>query len=262
LSALSSGVEVGVICALVAVFLIVVGCIFGVHLWRKRSTGKWVGATLKERPIFITDSFGELTEIIRHVDKGSGMAEIVRFNKSFTARLIQAYDGTKYRYTQLKNKLLDYVRVTSEVGWKDEIFYVKKKPFAKFDVVDGVLFVYLPIDASKCSYQKPVMEHIKDGAFAYRYCVKDDADVVIATDLIDGVAKSLSLKKGDRVYVDYYMPFQHCESLVEKGLATEYVTRQNYAEFLAQKGLTQTFKLPNGDYLCPEKFEFIDCRKV
>jgi hypothetical protein len=265
LAALSRSGQIGIVCALGGVLIVIVAAIIIATLLHHHKGAKVVSGNLKERPIFITDSYGELTDIVRHVNKRTGMAEIVKLNKSYQARFIQSFDQTKVRYTQLKNEILSYAHTSSKIDWSCETFFVRKKVMAKVDIVDGVIYLYLPIDASKYEGTHIFLERVKDrdgGEISSRYCIKDDVDMVIAVDLLADLGKRFSVAKLSRVGVDYFQPYEKCEVLVDRGLITEYVKKVNYADFLNEKGLTETFKQPNGEFLCPEKFEFIDCKKV
>lgn len=47
----------------------------------------------------------------------TGLAILVRYRKSFMAKLIQANDTTKNEYSVLKNVLLSYKKVKSHISW-------------------------------------------------------------------------------------------------------------------------------------------------
>ena len=57
---------------------------------------------------------------------------VVRYNRSFTARITQADNDLKARYSELKNYLMSYAGVRARMSWKRETFHIGKHNIAAF----------------------------------------------------------------------------------------------------------------------------------
>lgn len=68
------------------------------------------------------------------------------YNYSFKSRLHLADADTENRYNDLKNHLLSYAGVTSNMSWKQETFTVKGKMVVKLRLQGKTMRVYLGID--------------------------------------------------------------------------------------------------------------------
>ncbi|MDE7213008.1 MAG: hypothetical protein K2N42_00335, partial [Anaeroplasmataceae bacterium] len=72
--------------------------------------------------------------------------QIVRYNRSFLARLIQASDLLKNRYSELKNHILSYRGVKDKISWKKETFRVGRKTLVTFVVRGKTLCLSMALD--------------------------------------------------------------------------------------------------------------------
>ena len=68
---------------------------------------------------------------------------------SFVDKLFKSELSTKEYYSEVKNELLSYEGIVSKIKRDYETFYVNNIPVAKFDVVDGILQVYLALDPTQ-----------------------------------------------------------------------------------------------------------------
>ena len=74
---------------------------------------------------------------------------VIRYNRSFQARIIQALDEVKERYNIIKNHILSYNGVKSRISWKKETFRLGRNSFATFTVRGKTLCLCLAADPAK-----------------------------------------------------------------------------------------------------------------
>ena len=74
---------------------------------------------------------------------------VVRYNRSFTARIIQASDEIKSRYSELKNYILSYKGVKNRISWKRESFRIGRNTFACFVMRGKTLCLCLATDPAR-----------------------------------------------------------------------------------------------------------------
>ena len=58
----------------------------------------------------------------------------IRYNKSFTAKLIQSSDETKGYYGELKNEVLSYTKAKSHVSWAYDSVNAGREHIVKFSI--------------------------------------------------------------------------------------------------------------------------------
>lgn len=147
----------------------------------------------------------------------------LRYDKSFTARLIRSDNKVKNRYALLKNELLSYKKVKSRLSWKREIFRFGKKATVKLSYRGKTLCIYLPIDPAALEYSKYKIESVKDSAtYADTPClyrIKNDRRVKYAIELITYIMRKAGAEKnGEYVFKDFYVPYESIAQLMERGL--------------------------------------------
>ncbi len=101
------------------------------------------GITLSDKAVIIDD--GNEAEAGTVVVDGKRLK--VGYNRSFSARLIQADDPLKGYYSALKNEMLRY-GLKPRLSWYNESFYRGRKTYAKFAIRGKTLSVYLALDPS------------------------------------------------------------------------------------------------------------------
>lgn len=147
---------------------------------------------------------------------------VMRYNRSFRARLIQSSDEVKEWYGTLKNAILAYKRVSSRISWKQESFSYRRNPVAKLFLKGKTLYLYLPLNASDYADTKYKLEDVsKISQFAETpalYKLKSERRIKYAQDLIDEVCTKLGSTKTEREPVDYYEPYNSDVALIKKGL--------------------------------------------
>ena len=96
----------------------------------------------------------EAEEIAVIVDDGDAIEEeieessgkVIRFNRSFTARLTQADTDLKGRYSELKNYILSFRGIKANTSWKHETFRLGRNAVANFMIRGKTLCLCLASD--------------------------------------------------------------------------------------------------------------------
>ncbi len=149
---------------------------------------------------------------------GSG----VRYDKSFTAKLIQARDEVKSWYAMLKNELLSYKKVKARMSWKRESFRLGRNVVARFAFRGGTLCIYLPLDPASYEGSKYKVEDAAqypsytDTPCMYR--LKGERRARYAMELIAALMGEWGSERVERAAEEYYLPYEDTEALIGKGL--------------------------------------------
>jgi len=182
----------------------------------------------------------EETEVLRGVEESTGLAIVVRYKKSFLAKLIQSSDETKGYYSALKNELLSYNKVKSRISWNYDSFNSGREKLAKFVMRGKTLCLYLALNPddyadTKIKVERSESKKYEDVPCLYR--LKNPRRAKYAADLIADLAEKFGLNAGEEQNEDYYMPYEATEPLVERGLIKELVSKENYEEFMRRRSL-------------------------
>ena len=148
-------------------------------------------------------------------------SKLMRYNKSFAAKLTQAGDQAKEWYVDLKNELLSYKRVHDRLSWKKESFRVGRMCVARLAMRGKTLCLYLalnPADYADTKYRvedKSDMVSVADTPCLYR--IKNSRRLKYAKQLIAVVMDGLTVRV-ERDAVDYYVPYKNTVDLLRRGL--------------------------------------------
>ena len=159
------------------------------------------------------------------VDNGEVKYIVIKYAKSFQAKLIQSGSDTKAYYSQLKNCLLSYKGVKSRMSWRWETFRLGRKALAKLVMRGKTLSVALALNPDDYADTKYIVESLAEVAsYAETQClyrIKNDRRVKYAKDLIDKVMQDNGLSAGlinaDVDYAAQY-PYETTEALIERKL--------------------------------------------
>ena len=177
----------------------------------------------------------EETAVVRSVDEQTGMAIVVRFRKSYTAKLIQSKDETKSYYTYLKNVMLSYKKVKSRISWGHENFNFGRNNIARFTMRGKSLCIYFALDPDDYADTKYKVERSlskKYEGVPCLYRIKNARRAKYAVDLIKALMDKYGIVPGEDHNENYYMPYRTTEQLVEEGLIKELVKEEIYNEFI------------------------------
>lgn len=188
--------------------------------------------------LVITDDSGEVVEVLKSVDQQTGMALVVRYNKSFTAKYIQLSDESKDYYNTLKNYILSYKKVKSRISWKYDNIRAGKEPIARFAVRGKTLCLYMALNPdnyidSKYKVERSESKKFEDVPCLYR--IVNPRRVRYAMELIAELCDKNSLERGAIPTENYYLPYERTGSLIGKRLIREYLVKERYDDFLRKK---------------------------
>ena len=198
-----------------------------------------------EESLPLSESDDEAFGILIGKDESVGLAIVVRYKKSFTAKLIQSSDDVKGYYTELKNEVLSYEKTRSRVSWNYDSINAGRAPFAKFVIRGKTLCMYLALDPDE--YEGTKYKVVRSFAKRYAevpclYRIKNTRRLKYAVDLIKAAAEKAGLSAGENVGVDYYQPYDTTESLVQRELIKELVSKEDYETFMRKYSRRQVDK--------------------
>ena len=156
-----------------------------------------------------------------------GKTIYVRYNRSFSARLIQSSDEVKARYSELKNVLLAY-GTKARMSWTNETFRVGRGAVAKFGIKGKTLSIYLALDPVAYEESKYIFENVGNTKryeqVPLRLKLRSNRSVKWAKELIAAMMAGLGLEMADREPESFAPPFETTEALVYRGLIKVLVT--------------------------------------
>lgn len=200
----------------------------------------------EEEPEEQTD---EAEEVAILVDEGDAVEEeveeetgkVLRYNRSFTARITQASNDLKGYYSELKNYVLSFAGVKSTVSWRHETFHKGRTAVARFMVRGKTLCMCLASDPNLFEGTKYKVDDLSEtnrhAKFPSMYRLKSDRKVGYAKELIDFVTEDLGLKRiEDYKQEDFTLPYKSTEVLVKNKLIKVVGTAEpDYAAAAAAK---------------------------
>ena len=166
---------------------------------------------------------GELSDLENGVD----FENMMKFNRSFIARIIQSDDDCKQYYGEVKHALLSYKKVNSNVAWSNERFNKGRETIARMKIRGKTLVIYLALDPN--DYKTSVYHHadVSDNKTVLgtpmMIKVKSPLGVRKAIRLIDERLAKRDGEKRDVPERDYaaMYPYETIEELIEDGLVKD-----------------------------------------
>lgn len=161
----------------------------------------------------------------------------VRYDRSFTAKLIQSTDEVKEWYGEIKNHLLSYKKVRARTSWGRESYRVGRDCVARLIIKGKTLCVLLAIIPQSCQDTKYKIEDLadltscKDTPCLYR--IKSKRKLNYAKELIDIIMAEYNVATiKNREDLDYYLPYEGTLNLIKKGLIKRKIVEKR-ADFLS-----------------------------
>ncbi len=147
----------------------------------------------------------------------------VRYDKSFEAKLIQGDAALKRRYSELKQELLSYKKVSARRSWQHEAFRLGRGPVAKLVVRGKTLRLYLALDPAPYEGSKFLVEdaseHAKFEKTPLLYRIKNDRRCRYAKELIAAAVAAAGGVRGEDCTEDFsQIPFEDTKALIDRGL--------------------------------------------
>ena len=152
----------------------------------------------------------------------NGQVVLVSYRSSYMSRLIQSDSEIQDYYTAIKNALLSYKGVKARTSWNFESFNKGRIQCAKLNLKGRALLVYLGLEPSEYSVAKyhftDVSDKPKFDKVPMLMKVKSDRGLKYVLELIEEMMKKLEIPQGEIPTVDYHMPYETTEALVNKDL--------------------------------------------
>lgn len=147
--------------------------------------------------------------------------------RSFKSKLIQNQSAQPY-YNEIKNALLSYTKVSARMSQQCETFRNEGKVVAKLNFAGKTLVVYLTLDVKQLDSKYRVDDVSDKKSYIDTPCkvkITSNRQLKYALELIEQNASSLELTAKEIKAVDYSMPYQTDEQLIELGLIKPYTTK-------------------------------------
>ena len=152
---------------------------------------------------------------------------MMKYNRSFIARIIQSSDDVKRYYGQIKNAMLAYRKVNSSVAWGAERFNKGRETIAKLKIRGKTLCLYLNLDPneykSSVYHQVDVSDNKSMHGTPMMVKIKSPLGVKKAIRLNDDMLAKRNGEKRhiqERDYASMY-PYESIEELIEDGLVKD-----------------------------------------
>lgn len=169
---------------------------------------------------------------------------ILRYDRSFLARLIQSEDELKHWYTDIKNDILSYKGAKARVSWKRETFKCGGKlVLAKLAFRGKVLCIFLPLKFADFEKDYPVEDASDTACYEdtpLMLRLKNAKRLDIARELIKIVMEQHAMKPAPHYEsVDYYMPYEGIFNLINKGLVKRNIRTSEDEAIFARDSVVQ-----------------------
>ncbi len=168
-----------------------------------------------------TEEESESDEETEELPGGVDFANMMRFNRSFIARIIQSTDEQKKYYGEVRNALLSYRKVNSNIAWGAERFHKGRETIARFKIRGKTLVLYLALDPQtheiSVYHHKDVSDNKSVAGTPMMIKIKSPRGVKKAIRLIDEMlAAREGIKRNvpERDYAAMY-PYETMEELIE-----------------------------------------------
>lgn len=168
-------------------------------------------------------------------DSEGGAFVRIRYNRSFTAKLIQSDDTVKNYYSQVKNELKKY-GVKERVSWKHETYRKGRKLIAKLAVRGKTLCLYCALDPSVYAGTKYKVQDVSakksNAEVPALFKIKNDRRVKYSVKIIEDLMQKHNLAAQEAVYTDYcaQYPYEELEPLIEKKLVKLLAIKEKSAD--------------------------------
>lgn len=173
---------------------------------------------------------GSIDDVPVIVTDAAGGKITIRYNRSFTAKLIMGSSVLKNYYSIIKNELLRY-GVKSRISWRHETFRKGRKLLAKIAIRGKTLYLYLALNPEEYANTKFKIRDASsvsaNSAVPTLFRIKNDRRCRYSKQLIAQLMEKEGLAAGEEQNVDYaaQYPAEDLQALIDKNLVTytEYV---------------------------------------
>jgi len=177
-----------------------------------------------------TDDDKDDAEEVKTIVDTDGKVFVIRYKKSFRAKLSLSSDEVEDYYNEIKNYLLSY-RLSSRLSWNFESFNKGRKKCVKLNIRGKTLVMYIALDPTayeNTKYSFRVIEGSKKYAdVPMMMKIRSRRGVKYAKELIDDLMKLLGAVVKETPEQDYREEHRSFEKLLEMDLIREIKTSKN-----------------------------------
>ena len=178
----------------------------------------------------VNDNDADPTELFAALESGSaeesdsgavvqlddGSTIYYGYNKSFTAKLIQATDEVREFYNVIKNYLLSYDKVKTSISWNQESVRLGKEKVCWLVLRGKSLYLYLPLNPDDYADSKYKVERASAKRYEAVPClfkIKNMRRAKYATELIAVVLEKLGAERVEKKQENYLADYPHEDTL-------------------------------------------------
>ncbi|MCH5148695.1 MAG: hypothetical protein J1G05_04970 [Clostridiales bacterium] len=169
----------------------------------------------------------EIGDELSETSGGVDFLNMMKYNRSFIARIIQGTDDQKQYYGRIKHALLGYKKVNSNIAWGAERFHKGRETIARLKIRGKTLILYLALDPAEFPYSVYHHKDVSDNKSLHgtplSVKVMSPLGVKKAIRLIDAMLeKRDGIKRPipERDYTEMY-PYETIEELIADGLVQD-----------------------------------------
>lgn len=179
----------------------------------------------------------ELIEAEIAVADGDDAEMVTRYKRSFRAKIIESADAVKENYFALKNALLSYAGVNSQINWSNDRFFMAGETVARISVRGKTLCLYLDLDPAaypaSVYHQRAVGDTKQYEKTPMMVKVKSATALKRALQLVAILMERLGTVSIERAPVDYAeeFAFRSQEELIQEGLIKTSLVEKSDLDF-------------------------------
>ena len=179
----------------------------------------------------------ELPEAEIAAADGADAEMVTRYKRSFRAKIIESADAVKESYFALKNALLSYAGVNSQINWSNDRFFMAGETVARISVRGKTLCLYLDLDPAaypaSVYHQRAVGDTKQYEKTPMMVKVKSATALKRALQLVAILMERLDTVSVEREPVDYAeeFAFRSQEELIQEGLIKTSLVEKSDLDF-------------------------------
>ena len=179
----------------------------------------------------------ELVEAEIAAADGADAEMVTRYKRSFRAKIIESADAVKESYFALKNALLSYAGVNSQINWSNDRFFMAGETVARISVRGKTLCLYLDLDPAaypaSVYHQRAVGDTKQYEKTPMMVKVRSATALKRALQLVAILMERLGTVSIERAPVDYAeeFAFRSQEELIQEGLIKTSLVEKSDLDF-------------------------------
>lgn len=179
----------------------------------------------------------ELPEAEIVVADGADAEMVTRYKRSFRAKIIESAGAVKESYFALKNALLSYAGVNSQINWSNDRFFMAGETVARISVRGKTLCLYLDLDPAaypaSVYHQRAVGDTKQYEKTPMMVKVRSATALKRALQLVAILMERLDAVPIERAPVDYAeeFAFRSQEELIQEGLIKTSLVEKSDLDF-------------------------------